>query len=323
MAVTRRSPKRSATSGTGTDKTRTGRGRRRPIAAKVGAEEAPASKRGRLVIIGTGIKTTGQLTTEAIAWMENADSLLYVVGDPIAEAVMQRVNPKGAVSMGGYYEQGRSRLYAYNAMVEHILSCVRNGDITVGAFYGHPGVFAYPSHESIRRARKEGFDARMLPGISSEDCLFADLGVDPAVGGCQSYEATDFLLNNVAIDASSQLVLWQIGTLGDWTYQTRQYDIRAMPLLVRKLSRFYPLTHEITVYEAPMFPTAEPMIARFPLGWLSEFPITAAMTLYIPPARARMPDPEMVGLFSMSAPYAAQSGEQDGNVTVEAPAATR
>jgi uncharacterized protein YabN with tetrapyrrole methylase and pyrophosphatase domain len=261
------------------------------------------------VIIGTGIKTTGQLTTEAIAWMKNADSLLYVVGDPIAEAVMQRLNPKGAVSMGGYYEEGKSRLYAYNAMVEHLLGCVRNGDTTVGAFYGHPGVFAYPSHESIRRARKEGYDARMLPGISSEDCLFADLGVDPAVGGCQSYEATDFLLNNVAIDSSSQLVLWQIGTLGDWTYQTRQYNTSAMPLLVRKLSRFYPLTHEITVYEAPMFPVAEPMIAKFPLYALSEFPITAAMTLYIPPAAARTPDPEMLNLFSMNAPYAARPTE--------------
>jgi uncharacterized protein YabN with tetrapyrrole methylase and pyrophosphatase domain len=269
-------------------------------------------KRGRLVIIGTGIKTTGQLTTEAIAWMETADSLLYVVGDPIAEAVMQRLNPKGAVSMGGYYEEGKSRLYAYNAMVEHMLGRVRDGDVTVGAFYGHPGVFAYPSHESIRRARKEGYDARMLPGISSEDCLFADLGVDPAVGGCQSYEATDFLLNNVAIDPSSQLVLWQIGTLGDWTYQTRQYNTSAMPLLVHKLSRFYPLSHQITVYEAPMFPVAEPMIARFPLYALADFPITAAMTLYIPPAAARSPDPEMLGLFQMNAPYAQGEGASQG-----------
>ena len=299
--VRRRAPSRK------TSESSTGGGR----AAAAARREAARSngKRGRLVIIGTGIKTTGQLTTEAIAWMETADSLLYVVGDPIAEAVMQRLNPKGAVSMGGYYEEGKSRLYAYNAMVEHMLGRVRDGDVTVGAFYGHPGVFAYPSHESIRRARKEGYDARMLPGISSEDCLFADLGVDPAVGGCQSYEATDFLLNSVAIDPSSQLVLWQIGTLGDWTYQTRQYNTSAMPLLVRKLSRFYPLSHQITVYEAPMFPVAEPMIAKFPLYALADFPITAAMTLYIPPALARSPDPEMLGLFQMNAPYAAQGGD--------------
>src|SRR5215467_5062188 len=199
-------------------------------AAKVASAKA---KPGSLIVVGTGIKTTGQLTLETIAWMEEADSLLYVVGDPIAEAVIKRLNPRGAVSLAAYYQEGQSRMYAYNAMVEHILGCVRSGHRTVAAFYGHPGVFAYPSHESIRRARSEGFSAWMLPGISSEDCLFADLGVDPAVGGCQSYEATDFLLNAVQIDSSSQLVLWQIGTLGDWTYKRHMYDIRAMPLLVR------------------------------------------------------------------------------------------
>ena len=276
-----------------------------------GVEETPRDRKpGSLVIIGTGIRTTGQLTSEAIAWMGEADSLLYVVGDPIAEAVMKRLNPRGAVSLAGYYQEGQSRMYAYNAMVEHILGCVRKGGKTVAAFYGHPGVFAYPSHESIRRARSEGFQARMLPGISSEDCLFADLGVDPAVGGCQSYEATDFLLNAIVIDSSSQLVLWQIGTLGDWTYKRHMYDVKAMPLLVAKLARFYPPTHLITVYEAAMFPGAEPMIARIPLYSLSDFPITAAMTLYVPPARVRSPDPEMLSLFSISAPYGSDSTPQ-------------
>jgi uncharacterized protein YabN with tetrapyrrole methylase and pyrophosphatase domain len=260
---------------------------------------------GSLVVIGTGIRTVGQLTSEAIAWMREADSLVYVVGDPIAEAAMAALNPN-AVSMSGYYEEGQSRMHAYNAMVEHILGCVRSGDKTVAAFYGHPGVFAYPSHESIRRARAEGFSARMLPGVSSEDCLFADLGVDPAVGGCQSYEATDFLLNSLTVEASSQLILWQIGTLGDWTYKTRMYDIRAMPLLVRKLMRTYPANHVVTVYEAAMFPGVDPMIERIPLYWLADFPITAAMTLYVPPARARAPDVEMLSLFPMSAPYAEQ-----------------
>lgn len=268
------------------------------------ADATQGKQKGSLTVVGTGIKTTGQLTLESIAWIEQADAVPYVVGDPIAEAVIRKLNPQGAVSMAGYYEEGQSRMYAYNAMVEHILGDIRSGKKTVAAFYGHPGVFAYPSHESIRRAKREGFSAKMLPGISSEDCLFADLGVDPAVGGCQSYEATDFLFNSLSIDPSSQLILWQIGTLGDWTYKTRMYDTRAMPLLVKKLSKFYPMSHIVTVYEAPMFPNAEPMLAQIPLYWLSDFPITAAMTLYVPAAGARMPDPEMASLFSMGAPYA-------------------
>lgn len=249
--------------------------------------EAATDKEGSLVVIGTGIRTVGQMTIEAIAWIESADRVLYAVADPIAEAVIHRLNPDGAESMADYYEEGQPRINAYNKMIERILRSVRTGETTVGAFYGHPGVFAYPSHESIRRARAEGYSAKMLPGVSAEDCLFADLGVDPGLGGCQSYEATDFMLTGPTIDPSSQLILWQIGTLGDWTYHRHQYDTRSMPMLVQRLAQFYPLTHVITVYEAPMFPGTEATIDQIPLHALTDYPVTAAQTLYVPPVRSR------------------------------------
>jgi uncharacterized protein YabN with tetrapyrrole methylase and pyrophosphatase domain len=254
------------------------------------------SRRGALVVVGTGIKTTGQLTIEALAWMRQAQSLVYVVGDPIAQAVITAIKPD-AEDLSVYYQESQQRIHAYEAMIEHILRNVRSGKITVGAFYGHPGVFAYPSHESIRRLLAEGYEAKMLPGISAEDCMFADLGIDPAVGGMQTYEATDFLINGPIIDNSTQLVIWQIGTLGDLTYHRNKYDTSAMPLLIERLACFFPRTHLITVYEAPMFPNVEPMIARIPLYSLSEFPITAAMTLYIPPCRLRTPDPDLAQRF--------------------------
>jgi uncharacterized protein YabN with tetrapyrrole methylase and pyrophosphatase domain len=258
--------------------------------------ELDTAHRGSLIVVGTGIKTTGQLTIEALAWMRQAQSLVYVVGDPIAQAVINAIKPD-AEDLSIYYQEGQQRIYAYEAMIKHIIGNVHSGKLTVGAFYGHPGVFAYPSHESIRRLRADGYKAKMLPGISAEDCMFADLGIDPAVGGMQTYEATDFLINGPIIDNSTQLVIWQIGTLGDLTYHRNKYDTSAMPLLVERLAYFYPRSHLITVYEAPMFPGVEPMIARIPLYSLSEFPITAAMTLYIPPARLRSPDPELARRF--------------------------
>jgi hypothetical protein len=72
-----------------------------------------------------------------------------------------------------------------------------------------------------------------------------------------------------------------------------------MPLLVQRLAHYYPLGHIVTVYEAPMFTNVEPMAARIPLYALSEFPITAAMTLYVPPCRPRFVDPLMHHLHAM------------------------
>src|SRR5207244_11062689 len=96
------------------------------------------------------------------------------------------INPS-AESLYPYYRQGESRMIAYVEMIERILYEVRKGLRVCAAFYGHPGVFVYPSHEAIKQARLEGYSAKMLPGISAEDCLFADLGIDPARNGCQSF----------------------------------------------------------------------------------------------------------------------------------------
>src|SRR5688572_6747295 len=97
----------------------------------------------RLIIIGTGIRTVGQLTMESVAWMQRADKLYYVVADPIARQVIHNMNPKGAESLETLYEEGKPRIETYNQMIEALLASVRAGNMTVGAFYGHPGVFAY------------------------------------------------------------------------------------------------------------------------------------------------------------------------------------
>ena len=249
-----------------------------------------ANKAGSLVVVGTGIRTVGHLTMEALAWMQRVDEIIHLVADPVAEALIAGLKPGKEFTLQNFYGEGKPRTESYNEMAEFILSRVRAGVLVCGAFYGHPGVFAYPPHESIRRARAEGYTAWMLPGISAEDCLFADLGVDPGTGGCQSYEATDFLINRHIIDPSSQLILWQIGVLGHWTYRRSGYDLRPLPILLHKLLEHYPPTHEIVVYEAPLFPGCAPTTIRSTLAQLASVPVSWGSTLYLPPVRAANPD---------------------------------
>lgn len=250
-------------------------------------------KRGSLVAVGTGIRAVGQLTVEAIAHMRSADKLLYCVGDPIAEHVVKSMNENGAESMFHYYEENKPRAQTYELMIQRQLECVREGMQTCVALYGHPGVFAWPAHEAIRRARAEGYEARMLPAVSAEDCLFADCGIDPAMTGCQSYEATDFMINGRVIDTSSTVILWQIGVLGDWSFKTAAYDTSSMPLLLERLRLFYPANHQAIVYEAAVYPGCKPTIRPIPLFSLPWSGVTAMSTLCIPPARAPAGDPSI------------------------------
>src|SRR5882757_8356319 len=95
-----------------------------------------------------------------------------------------------------------------------MLKDVRAGHHVLGIFYGHPGVFVSPSHRAIAVARQEGYDAKMLPGISAEDYMFADLEFDPSLHGCKTCEATEILLRDKPLDPTIQNIIWQVGSVG-------------------------------------------------------------------------------------------------------------
>ncbi len=251
----------------------------RALARSAGLAEPPSG--GSLTVVGTGIRTIGQLTIESVALMASAESLFHVIGEPMQEEVLRVINP-AAETLTGLYVDGMDRGKTYEAMVQTITQSVFSGRRTVAAFYGHPGVFTYPTHESVRRTRKAGYPARMLPAVSAEDCLFADLGIDPG-DGCQAYEATDFLLGGRVVDIRSHLVIWQAGSIGNYTYEATQYDMSLLPQLVARLASIYGPTHPLTVYEAPFEPGGIPTMRRVGVAYLHEGMLTLASTLHIPP----------------------------------------
>ncbi|HEX5758351.1 MAG TPA: SAM-dependent methyltransferase [Thermoanaerobaculia bacterium] len=253
----------------------------------------PDRKRGSLTVVGTGYSVGGQTTAEARAHLEIAERLVYATGDPVSRLWVEGINPR-AETLTDAYAAGKLRRETYREMVERILAPVRRGERVCAAFYGHPGVGVEPSHAAIRRARDEGFEARMLPGVSAEDCLFADLGLNPLSDGCQSFEATDFLLRGRTPDTAVPLILWQIGIIGVEVYREEQlWSREGLALLAEVLGRHYPPEHECTVYEAAMLPVCAPVIERVVLRDLPETPVTTASTLYVP-LRERAPvDPAM------------------------------
>lgn len=239
--------------------------------------------KGSLTVVGTGYLAAGQVTAEAEGCIRTADKCLYLVSDPVTAVWIQRLNPT-AESLQDAYAPGKRRRESYREMVERMLTPVRQGLDVCAAFYGHPGVFAFPSHEAIRQARANGFEARMFPGVSAEDCLFADLGLDPATHGCQSFEATDFLIRRRRFEPSSNLILWQIGAIGVATYEGEDLWSRAgLRVLVEVLLQHYPAGHETVVYEAAVYPVCDPLILRVPLGSLAESRVSVISTLYVPP----------------------------------------
>ena len=243
---------------------------------------------GSLTVAGTGIELIVHMTPQALAAIRRADDVPFLVADPASGAWLSSLTPK-ARSLKHLYVRTEDRRDSYASIVDELVSGVRAGRRVCAVFYGHPGVFVQPSHEAIQRVRAEGFEASMLPAISAEDCLIADLGVDPGAAGCQSYEATDFIVSARRIDPTAALILWQIGGVGDRGYPP-QATRACLEVLVDALLASYAPEHEVVLYEASPYPVCRPFIQRLQLEALPGAVIPTLATLYVPPAEERRRD---------------------------------
>jgi len=236
-----------------------------------------------LTVVGTGMRAGLHMTAETRLAIEQAKRVLYLVADPVSEACIRRLNPN-AESLWHMYQTGKARIEIYETIIAKILGELESaGDLCV-AFYGHAGVLTYPAWESIRRARAIGRRARMLPAISTEDTLFADLGIDIGRAGLQSFEATRFMYYRYNFDPSAGLLLWQVGVLGEIDWNPPHPGARPrLEVLTNYLKKYYGPDHEVYLYRAPELPTSRPLIERVALRDLPTAEFISMSTLYIPP----------------------------------------
>jgi len=247
------------------------------------------NRAGSLVCVGVGMTLGSHLTPLSRSHIEQADVVFTALSDGVIELWLANMHPD-VRSLQALYSEGRPRSTTYRQMVEVLLTEVRAGKRVCGAFYGHPGVFAGVAHRAIEIARAEGHSAHMEPGVSAEDCLYADLGIDPGRVGCQHYEASQYMLFRRRIDPSAYLVLWQVGVAGDQTLTRFSTGNAYRQVLVDVLSRDYPCDHEVILYEAATLPTHRPTISRFELRQLPGTDVSMHATLVVPPATAMEPD---------------------------------
>jgi precorrin-4 methylase len=258
---------------------------------------------GKLIVVGSGIASISQLTLQAVAHIEQADLVCYTVADPATEAYILSKNPN-TFDLYVFYGEGKVRTDSYIQMAEYMVQNVREGKVVVAVLYGHPGVFVSPTHRAIALARAEGFEAVMLPGVSAEDCLFADLGIDPSTYGLVTYEATDLLVRKRQLVPSSSLVLWQVGVVGRVDFKFHGYDNSHIDKLLDYLEPVYGANHPVTHYIAAVVPQDRTVIEKFTIAELRNpdvwRKIHAISTFYLPPKTTLPPDERVMNALGIN-----------------------
>lgn len=249
------------------------------------AKHADSEPHGSIACVGLGMTLGSHLSPLARNYIQQADVVFAALSDAIVEVWLEHMHPD-VRSLQPYYGDGKSksRAVTYREWVDVMMAEVRGGKRVCAVFYGHPGIFAWSPHEVIKVARAEGFQAHMEPGISAEDCLYADLGIDPGRFGCQHYEAGQLLFYDTPINPGACLVLWQVGLVGDRSMKRFSTGPEYRQVLVDVLSRDYPLDHEVIIYRGATLPIEQPRIRRVALRDLPATDVSAEETVVLQPA---------------------------------------
>jgi hypothetical protein len=235
-----------------------------------------------------GMTLGSHITPLTRSYIRDADVVFAGVSDRIVELWLAKIRPDVRTFQSLRCQQGRN---PYPQLVDAMLAEVRAGRSVCGIFHGHPGVFSWPPHEALELARKEGYRTHVEPAISAEDCLYADLAIDPGQYGCQHYEVSQLMLCRRCVDTSAYLILWQDGAADDPSLAGLSTTVAYRRVLVEVLARDYDLEHEVVIYRAPMFPGEKPDIDQVKLRQLPSVAMDPHVTLVLPPARKLEIDP--------------------------------
>lgn len=258
------------------------------------------SQQNSLTVVGSGIRSISHLSIEAINHIKKSSKVLYSVNEPIMEAWIRKNNTNAESLDELNYEENQPRIDYYNQITNYILATVREQNHVCVIFYGHPTMFAKSALAAIIEAKNQGWFTKIIPGISAEDCLFADLMIDPGTYGCQSYEATDLLIYQRHISPSSHLLIWQIGFVGILNMSTTSPNKKNIKLLLEYLLQFYNTKQVVINYQAALYPHLEPNIEYTTLNQLPDINFSTLSTLYIPPAQRLLPNKDILNNLGMN-----------------------
>ena len=128
----------------------------------------------KLVLVGSGIKSISHLTIETQAYIKGADHVLYISNEPILAAWINKY-AKSSESLEDIYFSCEKRIKSYGLITNKILRELNRHSFLCIVIYGHPTIFSKPGLDAINLVKGSDVETLILPAISSEDCLFADL----------------------------------------------------------------------------------------------------------------------------------------------------
>lgn len=236
-----------------------------------------------------------QLTREAEAALEKSERAYLVHYQTLVKEYLEDDLGCEVIDLTAEYSPEENRAEAYERMAEEVFTGAEEVDGPVSfALYGHPMVFVSPARWVFRDAEERGFEAKVIPGISSMDAIYADIGLDPAANGIQMFEATDLLVREFDLNPDIPAMIWQIGSVETALHTVSESTGDRFTNIREYLQQFYPDDHTAYLLQTATYPVGESKQIEFTLDEFEDMSdqINFIQTLYLPAVRERPPQNE-------------------------------
>ena len=249
--------------------------------------DARAQRPFDLYIVGLGIMSVRQVTREAEAAMRRSTEILYASDAIGIEDYLRGLGGKVTEVYVSTLREKEDRLSKYNRIAAMVIEAALDHPPVSFAIAGHPMVFVYPTQQILAVADQLGLRVKVLPGISSFDCMIVDLQLDPGSRGVQMFETTGLLLHQRPLYPDVPCFLWQVGAVETRLFTRAKSVPERFTRLQKHLLKYYPADHKAKVVYSSSHPLADSTILEFRIDemHLHAEQIHPGATLYIPPAK--------------------------------------
>lgn len=241
-----------------------------------------------LYLLGSGTTSFLDITLRTQDALKRCRQVFYLHDIPSLDEYLRDVAPGAVNLMPVYYRDGRERTDIYGDIAAHVVDAVAGGAPVGFLVHGNPMFFSLVTRLILARAAERGVRARVLPAVSSLDCLFVDLRLDAGEDGLQLYEASTAIMRDIALNPRAAALLLQVGAILDFTSARQSEAVQDVAPLRDYLLRFYPPEHEVTVAECQVELGFSSTLTTVSVGCLQDAApsMNYNATLYVPAVAA-------------------------------------
>jgi uncharacterized protein YabN with tetrapyrrole methylase and pyrophosphatase domain len=198
-----------------------------------------------LKIIGSGVRGASHLTMESWQQLGTAQKILWV-GTIAGFPELVSANNWHGEDITSYYQNGALDSVNYRDIKSKILSELNNFESIALVVLGHPRLGVTIVQEFQIDAEDFGFKLEVLPGISSFDTMFNDLGIDPIEEGSCLVDVNRLILYDYNMDPCLNYFIYHVCSIGNSnTDYESPADNNSVSFLIKKLMKHYPPDHTV------------------------------------------------------------------------------